>query len=161
MKITLEMAVASDAAAILAMQKSAFLPLLKKYQDSATNPANETLERVLGRISGPGSFYYKIMAQEKMVGAIRIKSDRDCQFWVSPLFVDPLFQGLGIAGRAMKLTELLHAEAATWELATILEEEGNCRFYEKLGYRTTGVSEQLNDRATLGYFKKIATGVDK
>lgn len=154
MNITLEKAAASDASAMLAMQQAAFLPLLEKYQDHATNPANEPLERILGRIGQPGSFYYKIMAQEKMVGAIRIKSDDGRRFWVSPLFIDPSYQGLGIAAAAMKQAELLHGEAVTWELATIVEEEGNCRFYEKLGYRSTGVAEQLNDRATLGYFKK-------
>ncbi|WP_142828478.1 GNAT family N-acetyltransferase [Planococcus soli] len=160
MKIRLEKATASDASAILAMQKSAFLPLLEKYQDYNTNPANETLEQVLGRIESQGSFYYKIMAQEKVIGAIRIKRDAGNRFWVSPLFVDPRFQGRGIAGEAMKEAELLHAEAGTWELATILEEEGNCRFYENLGYRATGVIEKLNNRATLGYFKKTAKGVD-
>lgn len=160
MKINLEKAAFSDASAILAMQKAAFLPLLEKYQDSDTNPANETLGQVLGRIESPGSFYYKIMAEKKMVGAIRIKRGEGRQFWVSPLFVDPLFQGLGIAGQAMKQAELLHAEADTWELATILEEDGNCRFYEKLGYRATGSFEQLNDKATLGFFIKTVKDVE-
>lgn len=154
MKIKLEKATASDASAILAMQKSAFLPLLEKYQDNDTNPANETLERILGRIESTNSFYYKIMVEKKLVGAIRIKWNPGNRFWVSPLFVDPRFQGRGIAAEAMKQAELLHAEAETWELATILEEEGNYRFYEKLGYRATGVLKQLNDRATLGYFTK-------
>lgn len=154
MDIKLEKAIASDAPAILAMQKAAFLPLLEKYQDHDSNPANETLERVLGRINGLGSHFYKILAEEKMVGAIRIRWYEDGRFWVSPLFVDPSRQERGIAGEAMKLAELQHKEAITWELATILEEEGNCRFYEKLGYRETGVIEQLNSRTTLGYFKK-------
>lgn len=160
MKIKLEKATASDAAAILAMQKSAFLPLLEKYQDSTTNPVNETVERVCGRIESPGSFYYKIMAQEIMVGAIRIKQDEGNRFWVSPLFVDPRFQGRGAAAEAMIQAEQLYSEADTWELATILEEERNCRFYEKLGYRPTGVLKQLNDRATLGYFIKTVKDVE-
>ncbi len=160
MRITLEKAIASDAVAILIMQKAAFLPLLKKYQDHDTNPANETLEQVLHRISSADSFYYKIMLQEKMVGAIRIKSNENRGFWISPLFVDPFFQERGIAGKAMKLAEELHAEADIWELATIIEEEGNCRFYEKLGYRLTGVSEKLNDRTTLGYFQKTEKGTN-
>ena len=159
MKIKLEKATVLDAPAILAMQKAAFLPLLEQYQDHETNPVNETLERVLGRINDPASIYYKIVAKEYMVGAIRIKWEEERRFWVSPLFVDPLYQGLGIARKAMEQAELLHAEAETWELATILEEEGNCRFYEKLGYRPTGVTNQLNDNATLGYFKKTAKDV--
>lgn len=160
MKIELEKATALDAAAILSMQKSAFLPLLEKYQDMDTNPANETEERILTRINSPGSFYYKILNQGKMMGAIRVKADKDRRFWISPLFIDPPCQGLGIAGQAMQLVEILHAEAETWELATILQEEANCRFYEKMGYKATGATERLNDRATLGYFRKSAKGVE-
>ena len=160
MKIELEKATASDAAAILTMQKSAFLPLLQKCRDRETNPANETVERILIRINSPGSFYYKILFQGRMVGAIRVKSDKGRRFWISPLFIDPPYQGLGIAGKAMHLTELLHAEAETWELATILQEEANCRFYEKLGYKATGATDRLNDSATLGYFRKPVKGVD-
>ena len=63
MKIKLEKATALDAPAILAMQKAAFLPLLEQYQDHDTNPVNETLERVLGRINDPASIYYKIVAK--------------------------------------------------------------------------------------------------
>ena len=159
MKIKLEKATTSDAPAILAMQKSAFLPLLEKYQDYDTNPANETLERVLGRINSSDSIYYKIVAKENMVGAIRIKWDENRRFWISPLFVDPLFQGLGIAREAMHQTEILHAEAETWELAAILQEEQTCRFYEKLGYQATGAIGRLNDSATLGYFRKTAKDV--
>ena len=154
MKIKLEKARASDAPAILAMQKSAFLPLLEKCQDYDTNPANETLERVLGRINSSGSIYYKIVAKENMVGAIRIKWDKNRRFWISPLFVDPLFQGLGIAREAMHQVEILHAKAEAWELAAILQEERTCRFYKKLGYQATGANEQLNDSTTLGYFRK-------
>lgn len=160
MKIKLEKATATDAATILAMQKRAFHPLLEKYQDHDTNPANETLERVIGRIESPDSFYYKIMVLEKMAGAIRIKQGEGNRFWVSPLFVDPRFQGRGIAGEAMKQAERLHEKARTWELATILEEEGNCRFYEKLGYQATGSIEQLNDKATLGFFIKTVKDVE-
>ena len=80
MEIELKKATVLDATALLAMQKSAFLPLLEKYQDMDTNPANETVERILTRINSPGSFYYKILSQGKMVDAIRVKADRDRRF---------------------------------------------------------------------------------
>ncbi|AQU80818.1 MULTISPECIES: GNAT family N-acetyltransferase [Planococcus] len=160
MKVELIKAEVSDAPSILAMQKESFMPLLVKYQDMQTNPANETLEQVLTRITMSGSFFYKIVKGQKMVGAIRVKYGGENCFWISPIFVDPQFQGLGVAKEAMKLVEERHAEAHVWELATILEEEANCRFYEKLGYQSTGVTQSLNSNATLGYFNKIAKDAD-
>ncbi|MCH4825457.1 GNAT family N-acetyltransferase [Planococcus halocryophilus] len=160
MKIELIKAEVSDATSILAMQKKSFMPLLMKYQDMNTNPANETLEQVLTRITMSDSFFYKIVQEKKMVGAIRVKYGGEDRFWISPIFVDPRFQGLGIARAAMKLAEEQHVEAKVWELATILEEEANCRFYEKIGYQSTGVTQILNSRATLGYFKKAAKGAE-
>lgn len=156
MKIQLIKAEAADAPTILAMQKESFMPLLIKYHDMNTNPANETLEQVLTRITMAGSFFYKIIREKEMVGAIRVKSGEENRFWISPIFVAPRFQGLGIARTAMQLAEEKHEEAQFWELATILEEQANCRFYEKLGYQSTGVTQSLNSNATLGYFKKIA-----
>ncbi|MGB6406195.1 MAG: GNAT family N-acetyltransferase [Planococcus donghaensis] len=157
MKIELIKAEVSDASSILAMQKESFMPLLMKYQDMNTNPANETLEQVLTRITMTGSFFYKIVRGKKMVGAIRVKYGGENRFWISPIFVDPRFQGLGIAKEAMRRAEEIHIAAQVWELATILQEEANCRFYEKMGYKETGRTETLNNKATLGYFRKERT----
>lgn len=160
MKIELIKAEVRDAPFILAMQKESFMPLLIKYQDMNTNPANETLEQVLTRITMKGSFFYKIIREKEMVGAIRVKSGEENRFWISPIFIAPRFQGLGIARTAMKLAEEKHEEAQLWELATILEEQENCRFYGKMGYKDTGRMERLNSRATLGYFRKIRTNLE-
>lgn len=41
-----------------------------------------------------------------------------------------------------------------WELDTILQEEGNCHLYEKLGYRATGATTIVNERMTLVLYRK-------
>ena len=73
---------------------------------------------------------------------------------IGPLFIDPAFQGQGIAQKTMRQLERDFPNAESWELATILEEQGNCHLYEKLGYIRTGKTEKLNTGTTLGYFKK-------
>lgn len=60
MEVTLSEAVAEDAAAIHEMQTRAFLPLLEKYQDYDTNPANETVYRVVERLNQACVDYYII-----------------------------------------------------------------------------------------------------
>lgn len=161
MTIKLEQAYLKDAPRLFEMQRAAFLPLLEKYQDYGTSPANETIEKVRSRIDRPNSIFYKIMAGGRLCGAIRIYWKEENCFWISPLFIDPDCQGQGFATLAMELAEGLFPQARSFELATILEEEGNCRLYEKAGYIRTGEKQQLNEKATLGYFKKALKEVER
>jgi hypothetical protein len=41
-----------------------------------------------------------------------------------------------------------------WILDTILQEEGNCHLYEKLGYKKTGKIEKINERMDIVYYEK-------
>ncbi|WIY58943.1 GNAT family N-acetyltransferase [Bacillus arachidis] len=155
MNIRLEKAKNSDAQAIFEIQVMAFMPLLEKYKDYHTNPAKETIERVITRINNPNGRFYKILVDNNLVGAICVFWREDVQFWISPMFILPTEQGRGIAQKAIKLIEEMFPQAITWELATILEEKRNCHLYEKMGYIKTGVSKELNENATLIFYKKI------
>ncbi|MDN7245346.1 GNAT family N-acetyltransferase [Planococcus shenhongbingii] len=160
MEIKLVKAKESDAKSIFNLQVAAFQPLLEKYQDYDTSPANESVEKVASRIIRPDSEFFKIFVDGEFCGAIRVHWKEESQFWISPLFIHPDFQGRGIAQEAMKLAEDSFPQADTWELATLLEEEGNCYLYEKAGYVRTGVSRKLNSKATLVYFKKMQKEVE-
>ncbi len=154
MEVRLEKALENDAQSILDIQIKAFTPLLEKYKDYETNPANETIERVIERINNSNGAFYKILANNTFVGAIYVFWKDDIHYWISPMFILPIYQGKGIAQKAITLIEEMCSKALTWELATILEEEGNCHLYEKMGYSKTGFSKKLNDSATLIYYKK-------
>lgn len=154
MKIRLEKATDNDASSIFDIQVKAFTPLLDKYKDCETNPANETIERVISRINNSEGSFYKILAENTLVGAISVFWKDDVQFGISPMFILPTYQGKGIAQKAITLIEEVFPQATTWELATILEEERNCYVYEKMGYNKTGISKKLNDNATLVFYKK-------
>lgn len=71
------------------------------------------------------------------------------------MFILPIYQGKGIAQKAIFLIEEMFPQATSWELATILEEEGNCYLYEKIGYNQTGDSKKINDKTTLIFYKKV------
>lgn len=135
-----------------AMQRRTFMPLLKKYMDDETNPANESLERLIEKVRN-GRFY-NIVWNRVVVGAIRIVQ-RQNSAWISPIFVLPEFQGRGFAQQTIRMAEKLFPEHKVWELQTILQEQGNCRLYEKLGYKRTEYKHSVNNRMTLvGYMKK-------
>ncbi len=69
------------------------------------------------------------------------------------MFIVPEHQGKGYGQDAMALVEDV-VDAERWELETILQEEGNCYFYEKMGYRRTGATREVNDRMTIVSFAK-------
>lgn len=155
MDIRLEKAVETDAPAILDIQVKAFMPLLEVYKDYNTSPANETIDRVLSRIKKEDGGFYKILYNNVLVGAICIYWREQTQFWISPLFILPEYQGNGIAQRAIILIEALFPQATSWELRTILEEKRNCYLYEKMGYKMTGEKRRLNENTTLIHYKKV------
>lgn len=155
MVVKIEKATDNDAPFIFDIQVKTFKPLLVKYQDYETNPSNETIEKVKKRINNPNGGFYKILYDNKLVGAICIFWKEEGQFWISPMFILPTYQGKGIAQKAISFIEKMFPQANTWELATILEEERNCYLYEKMGYQKTGVSKKLNEHATLVFYKKF------
>ena len=154
MNITLHKATDADAKQIHEYQKASFQPLLDKYLDMETNPANEPLTRTQIRINRPDGGFYKIMAGGQFVGAICIFSEDPGTYWISPMFVHPSYQGKGIAQQALKKVENMFSDAKVWRLATLREEKGNCHLYEKTGYQQTGKVQPLNERATLVYYEK-------
>ncbi len=150
----------NDAKELHEMQVKSFRELLERYQDFDTSPANEGVEKIEGRLKQDFTYFYFIYAGTQKAGAIRIidKKDPGKNKKISPIFILPEFQGLGIAQKAIRLCEEIHGKE-NWELSTILQEPKNCYLYEKMGYRRTGKIKAVNERLTLVfYFKNTIRG---
>ena len=155
MEIQLIRAFVEDVETLWKMQVRSFAELLNKYQDYETNPANESVDKVIGRLQQDSTYFYFIRYGEQIVGANRVihNSDNDIRKRISPIFVLPEFRNRGIAAMAIAKAEELHG-SDNWELETILQEPGNCHLYEKLGYRQTGKTEVINEKKTLVFYQK-------
>ena len=155
MSIKLVRASVDDAELIWKMQIKAFESLLEKYQDYDTNPACETLEKIIWRLEQPERFFYIIYSNKTPLGAICVVDNKDgiTAKRISPLFVLPEYRNQGIAQKAIKKAEEIYG-SENWELSTILQEKGNCCLYEKLGYKKTGETLEINDKLTLVFYKK-------
>ncbi len=147
----LKRAGAQDAQIIWQMQREAFSELFEKYQDYETSPATEKLERTQQRLTD-GSFFYYIIADDEKVGAIRVVV-KGSKKRLSPIFIMKQHRGKKYAQAAIKLAMQIHGEH-NWELETILQEKGNCRLYERLGYKRTGRTEKINEYMDLVYYEK-------
>ena len=155
MDIKLTKAKCEDLKTILQMQKEAFAELYGKYQDTETSPATENYEKILFRFNQPETTYYFIMADNVKVGVIRIVDCKDgiTRKRISPIFIMPEYRNKGYAQQAIKEAERIHGKQH-WKLDTILQEEGNCYLYEKLGYHQTGKTKQINDKMTIVFYEK-------
>ncbi len=136
------------------MQVEAFSDLLEKYRDYDISPANEPMSRVMERLEQPFTYYYFIMDGDTAVGAVRVVDMKDgSPKRISPIFIMKEHRGKGFARAAIMAVEELHG-TDNWSLDTILQEEGNCRLYEKMGYRRTGDTQVINERMTLVFYEK-------
>ena len=119
------------------------------------HPAAENIDKTIMRLQQPFTYYYFIQEFDENVGAVRVvdKGEKDTAKRISPIFVLPQYQRLGIAQKAIRMVEALHG-SSNWELSTILQEKVNCRLYEKMGYRQTGKTEVITDKMTLVFYKK-------
>ena len=152
--VTLQRASSADCQQLWTMQKTAFLPLLERYQDYDLNPAHEPCERVAERLAQPETYYYFIAVNGETVGAIRVVDAKNgSRKRISPLYVLPEYRNRGYAQAAMREAEKLHG-AENWALSTIMQEAGNCHLYEKMGYHRTGKNEVITARMTLVYYEK-------
>jgi GNAT superfamily N-acetyltransferase len=155
MEINLVKASVENAEEIHQMQLISFKKLLEKYQDYDLNPGNEKIEKTIARINENITDYYIIKFKEKSIGGIRIRTyDNGLLCKVGPLFVLPEYQNKGIAQEVFKIIEEKYKPKDGWILDTILEEEGNCHLYEKIGYKRTGKIERINEKMHLVYYEK-------
>ena len=154
MSITLVKAKESDMKEIWEMQVEAFKGLLEKYQDYDMSPATESYENVLNKYKQPWTSYYFIIRNNEKVGVIRVIDKKDgSRKRVAPVFIMKEFRNKGLAQKAFEEVEKIHGHD-NWKLDTILQEKGNCYLYEKLGYKRTGLVENINDRMDIVYYEK-------
>lgn len=153
--VSLERAGPGEATALLELQRQAFAALLEKYQDYDTNLAAESLEWMQWRLDDPERDCWFILSDGQRAGLACVKSVDNGRS-TSPIGLVPEFQGKGVGREAMVLLEAEYPNTRRWELGTILQEPGLCRFYESLGYCSLGIWRQLKPGMDLiGYEKHI------
>lgn len=139
------------------MQVESFMPLYEKYADEGS-PALESLEKIQQRAKQPDRQYYFILYHSARVGVVNVgkkssDSEENC-LYISPMFILPKYQNLGLGSIAMELVLQAYPDTAVWKLDTILEEERNQHFYEKCGFSRIGDSVSVNDKMHLVMYEK-------
>ena len=152
--VVLTIAVENDMQTIWEMQVSAFSDLLEKYRDYEMSPAAESIEKVMARYRQPWTTYYFIVAENEVVGAIRVIDKKDgSRKRISPIWIMREHRNKGYAQAAIAEAERIHG-SENWSLDTILQEKGNLHLYEKMGYHQTGQIEKINDQMDIVFYEK-------
>ncbi len=112
------------------------------------------MEDILRRYNQPYTTYYLIERANNIVGAFRIVHLEDRSYRISPIFILPGEQSKGIGKEVFRLIELYYKDAKRYILETILQDERNCYFYEKLGYKKTGLYEEIKEGMTIVHYEK-------
>ena len=152
--VALTIAGEDDIRTIWKMQISAFSDLLEKYQDYEMSPAAESFEKVMARYMQPWTTYYFIVAENEVVGAMRVVDKKDgSRKRISPIWIMKEHRNKGYAQAALAEAERIHG-SGNWCLDTILQEKGNLRLYEKMGYHQTGQIFNINEQMDIVFFEK-------
>jgi len=154
--ISLDIATEKDTNIIHEMKKKAFESMYFTYRDDETSPYKEPIDKVYNGIKMENSNYYIINFNEKRIGAVRVVEKEEGIFSISPIFILPEYQNKGVGSIVMKKIFSAYESAVEWRLATILQEKGNCAFYEKLGFVKSGWVKNINEKMDIiGYEMKI------
>ena len=144
----------NDCEKIWSLQIEAFADLLAKYQDFETSPGNESKESIQSKLMDEFTFFYFIYHEDDIAGAVRVVDRKNGnRKRIAPIFIVKKYRNRGLAQKTFEEIEKLHG-SNDWMLDTILQEEGNCYLYEKLGYKRTGKIENINERMDIVYYEK-------
>ena len=83
--------------------------------------------------------YFKIVADEKIVGTILVEKRGGGEYFLNTLSVAPEYQGRGIGEQALAFIETHFADARKWSLHVTERNYRNQKFYESFGYVKRGM----------------------
>ncbi|MDD5411316.1 MAG: GNAT family N-acetyltransferase [Methylobacter sp.] len=100
-------------------------------------------EEVLRLISSDESIFLLYKAEAELLGSVHLQKQAE-QVCLSMLAVSPLLQGRGIGKQLLEAAELTAQQ--TWAASKLVMDVITCRnelvdFYERRGYRRTGISK--------------------
>ena len=146
-----------DAKKLLDIQRICFYEYLEKYHDHSINPANKTTEQLATIISDESYLAYFIEYDQEIAGMICIKKLNEEKFEIDMFGILPDYRNKHLGTKVINLVFETHNTTRIWVLGTMLQEEKNIRFYEKLGFTRIPDAEpiEINEYLTIVKYQLI------
>jgi GNAT superfamily N-acetyltransferase len=151
-QIEITRAILEDAVEILALQKLIYQSEAQIYNDWTIPPLLKTADEIRDEFNS--HVFLKAVSEHSIIGSVRacMMGTTCC---ICRLIVHPKWQNRGLGTRLINEVEIMHRDAARFELFTGSKSTGNLHLYYKLGYEEFR-REPLNSQVELVYLEKIA-----
>jgi ribosomal protein S18 acetylase RimI-like enzyme len=151
-QIEISKATLEDAVEILAIQKLAYQSEAQIYNDWTIPPLLQTAVEI--RDEFDTHVFLKAVSENSIVGSVRARM-MGTTCYICRLIVHPMWQNRGLGTRLVTEIEIMHRDAARFELFTGSQSSENLHLYHKLGYKEFR-REPLSSQVELVYLEKIA-----
>ena len=140
-----------DVYKVISIQTQCFIEFLDRYHDDTINPTNESAASIKRYIEDPNSVIYFIQNNSTEIGIIKLVRKKDDIYKIDDFGILPEFRDQHLGTNVMIDLQKRYAFVHTWLLSTILEEERNIHFYEKLGFKRILDADpiKINDQMTI------------
>lgn len=144
----------NDAEGLYQLQRAAFDAESERFHRSGPF-GPEGYDSIAGMVDLMGrTELHRIMYRGSTVGGLAVKVSGSVGRRVR-IFVDPPHQGMGIGRTALLLLTDRYPNTTKWELNTPDWSSRNRRFYESLGFRKVGETDQGDRGFRLFLYEKI------
>lgn len=153
-----------DAEALSQIQKQAFAPLYKRYQD-AGNPCLRGAEDILGKLRSSAFRCFTVLKNDSVIGGVFYRQEGSGifferldagEYYLQRVFIQPALQSRGVASAAIRLCEEALRDGVKYGLDFPVDLLKNRRCYEKVGFRDTGRRFHVEEGLTLACMTKCA-----
>ncbi|MGD1118483.1 MAG: GNAT family N-acetyltransferase [Dehalococcoidales bacterium] len=150
--IVIERAKMQDAAAILKLQKLAYLSEAAIYNDYSIPPLTQTLKEIKDDFRN--NVVLKAVRDGVIIGSVRGQLNQEGDCYIGRLMVHPDFQHRGTGTRLIHAIQAEFPQVKRFTLGTGHRSDKNIRLYQKLGFRQHG-TEHLSDSVTIVLMEKV------
>ncbi|MBL4931170.1 GNAT family N-acetyltransferase [Clostridium paridis] len=135
----------SDASILKDIALRAFEEDRIKY--GAIPPNIDTLEWHISKVRD--GMYYKIIRDDKIIGAFKLYEIDKEHFRLGAIFIDPEYHNEGVGSEALEFIEKEYSNIKKWSLDTPYKNFRNQYFYEKHGYVKIGEYKPLENNSMI------------
>ena len=150
--IVIVRAAQDDLAAILALQKCAFVSEAEIYGACCVAPLSQTIDEIRDEFAT--KTFLKALRGSALIGSVRA-SDENGVVHIEKLIVHPDCQNQGVGRRLMQAVEAAFPQARIFRLMTGHKSLKNIQLYQKLGYHISR-SEKISDTIFFVHMEKGA-----